>query len=449
MKTIYALFKKDLRVFWKDKLAVVVSFLVPMVLILIFGLIFGGSGSSGPSGVRLIVVDENGGAEAQKMIEALEEEPTFRLICKVQVSTESEEWEPITAERGRKLLKDNAGTYRYLLVFPENFVKKDFGFNIRFIYNPQNSVENNIVQGILQKVFFSNAMPLLMENMQNDLEAEMGEGAADEFQRDMAGVIGDYFDVDVDDVYNQMQEGNFWNGADAQENPDGEDGGGASDFLSGMVDFEKEKVFGKGKNPAAQSVGGWAVMFLLFAMTGAASALFDEKKAGLFQRLLSGPVSRDHILWSKFLFCGALGFSQMIVLVAFGHIIFRVVDSPSQLLPLLLISLVTAAASTSFGMLLSAISKTPAQANGLGTVFILSMSALGGAMFPAFMLPIFIREFISPFTIVYWAMDGFLAVLWRDAGVVQILPQIGILLAIAAVVQGIAMWRYRTGDLFR
>ena len=39
-----------------------------------------------------------------------------------------------------------------------------------------------------------------------------------------------------------------------------------------------------------------------FSLTAAATSLFDKKKAGVYQRLLSAPVRRTHILWSKYLF---------------------------------------------------------------------------------------------------------------------------------------------------
>jgi ABC-2 type transport system permease protein len=135
--------------------------------------------------------------------------------------------------------------------------------------------------------------------------------------------------------------------------------------------------------------------------------------------------------------------------MAFGEVMFNIITSPAQIIPLFVICLFTVSAATAFGMLLSAIATTPAQANGLGTFLILTMSAFGGAMFPLFMMPVFIRTYISPFTLVYWAMDGILGVLWRDAGLLELLPQLGVLAAITAVVLWISLWRFQKGDLFR
>jgi ABC-2 type transport system permease protein len=340
-----------------------------------------------------------------------------------------------------------------VLILPENLLAEDFGLNLELLYNPQNAIENNIVQGILQKTLFTKAFPLLLESTEYGITDEVRTA----FNSDMAAVISEHFGADPDEILRQMESGGFWGGtasneaADADGESSSESGTADSmnDLMGGVFNFEKTQVFGKGKNPAAQSVGGWAVMFMLFAMTGAASSLFEERDRGLFQRILAGPAGRSHILWSKFIFCSCLGLSQMIILFAFGEIAFDVITSAAQLLPLLVVSACAAAAATAFGMLLASISKTPAQANGLGTFFILGMSAFGGAMFPLFMIPEFIRSTISPLTLVYWAMDGLLAVLWRDAGLIDILPQAGVLLGITVVVLAVALWRFRRGDLFR
>ena len=70
---------------------------------------------------------------------------------------------------------------------------------------------------------------------------------------------------------------------------------------------------------ATRSVGGHAVMFLLFSLTGASTSLFDEKKADLCQRLLVAPVRRTHILWSKYIFGILLGVVKLVTLFVAGR----------------------------------------------------------------------------------------------------------------------------------
>ncbi|HEY6191799.1 MAG TPA: ABC transporter permease, partial [Bacteroidota bacterium] len=123
------------------------------------------------------------------------------------------------------------------------------------------------------------------------------------------------------------------------------------------------------------------------------------------------------------------------------------IDIMSNFVNLTLILVAAAMACTSFGMLLSAVSKTSSQANGLGTFLILTMSSIGGAWFPTSFMPGYIQT-ISKGTIVYWSMDGFLQVLWRGAPLVDILPNLGVLLAIATVITSVSVLQFKKGHVF-
>jgi ABC-2 type transport system permease protein len=413
-------------------------------------MIFGGGGGGDPSGINLLVIDEADSETSAELIQILKTEDTFAVHDMKSVG--EDEWVPLDRAHAEHLIRTNAGAFRYALVLPEDLLDDEFGLNLELIYNPQNQIENSIVQGMLQKALFSNGFQLLM----NNAEYGISEDVKSSFDSAMAKIIAEHFGGDPDEILADIQSDSIWgfgggtSGTDSDVDGDSDgDEDEADDIMSGMFNFKKTQVFGKGKNPMAQSVGGWSVMFLLFSLTGAASSLFEERDRGLFLRLLSGPSSRSQILWSKFIHCSALGMLQMLVLMAFGEVVFDIITSPAQLFPLLVVSLFTVAAATSFGMLLSSIATTPAQANGMGTFFILAMSAFGGAMFPLFMMPVFIRTYISPFSLVYWAMDGILGVLWRDAGVLEIIPQLGVLGGIAVVVLWISLWRFNRGDLFR
>jgi ABC-2 type transport system permease protein len=98
-------------------------------------------------------------------------------------------------------------------------------------------------------------------------------------------------------------------------------------------------------------------------------------------------------------------------------------------------------------MLLASFSKTPGQARGLGTLFILAMSSIGGAWFPTSFMPDFIQT-LGKGSIVYWAMEGFLQVLWRGAGTIEILPQVGVLLGMTLLITSVSLWQFKKGHVF-
>jgi ABC-2 type transport system permease protein len=106
-----------------------------------------------------------------------------------------------------------------------------------------------------------------------------------------------------------------------------------------------------------------------------------------------------------------------------------------------------AAACTGFGMLLAAITSSAEAARSLANLLVITMSACGGAWFPVSFMPEFMQH-IAKFTLVYWAIEGFGAVLWAGSSPAQLLPILGILLGITATVMAVAVWRFNRSAIF-
>jgi len=67
--------------FWRAKAAVVITFLVPIVLIYLFGHVFGlYRKDSGPVGIPIAIVNLSQEPAAQKLIDALKAEKAFKVI---------------------------------------------------------------------------------------------------------------------------------------------------------------------------------------------------------------------------------------------------------------------------------------------------------------------------------------------------------------------------------
>ena len=301
------------------------------------------------------------------------------------------------------------------------------------------------MNGLLQKVIFTSTPQALLQQLQDQTKDFIGSAETDKFYDDMSGVIAGAFDLDKAAVRADMDLGKLDFGSTEEgSNEDGD----AGSFIDQIVNIENEQLAGADvKSPGAtRVVGGWAIMFLLFSVSGASTSLFEEKQAGIFHRVLASPVSRSHILWSKYIFNMLMGLVQLMVLFLAGQVLFGI-EVTSHLPGLIVVALAASIACTAFGMLLSAISPNPAAASGLATFLILTMSAIGGAWFPTSFMPEFI-QLISKLTLVYWSMEGFLAVLWAQKSILEILPIIGVLLGMAAVVNAFSIWRFNRGNLF-
>lgn len=440
MKTLLNLIKKDYILFWHDKVAVGLTFIVPAALILLFGSIFGGSGGNA-SGIRLAFLNQSNTRIAKKIESTLDTTSTFRII-KTYTDDEGKEVPFDTTSIKDYIIKGSASS---ALVIPEDaYTDTSFGLKLKFFYNPKNELEMKIVQGLLQQTIMTQIPEIFNQSMMRRSEEYLGKEKGTKFNNKLASVISEYFGVDTSDI---LRQGFYSFESDTTEE-DTAASKGASEFFNNIVKLDKEQLVGKEvNNPGAtRSVGGWAMMFMLFSITGSATSLFDERNSGVTLRILSAPVSRTDILWSKYLYNISLGIIQLFVLFFAGYLFFNI-DIFSNFGNLFLVILCSSAAATAFGMVLAAFSKTNAQANGLGTFLILTMSAVGGAWFPTFLLPQFM-QIISKFTIVYWSVEGFLQVLWNGGGLVDILPSLGVLIGIGTLVNAVSFWRFKKGDIF-
>ncbi len=448
MHTILTLVRKDFTLFLKDKTAIVLTFLVPFFVIYIVGNIFSGAGDNGglSSNIKLAVYNESGDSNANALIKALEAEDSIELVEDSPGPDDSRI--PFDRESIRQGIVDHH--YNFALIIPQDYLKEEgIGLRLEFLSNPKNQIEAQIINGLIQKSIFTK-LPQLMSGQLDQYQRElMGDEKYTEFLDGFAALISlSYEGAEYEDVRQNMGfEGlsKLLTGEDTQ----GEGGDNSAAFLEGMIDIDEDQVFGKEvKNPyLTRMIGGYAIMFLLFATTGSAASLFEERNEGIFLRLLSMPVKRTHILWSKFIFNTILGVVQALTLFVASSFLFKVEVFPN-FLNLFVVSLFASAACTAFGMFLASVSKTPQQAQGFGTLLIISMSALGGAWFPLSMMPS-AMQVIGKFTLVYWGVESYLGALWEEAGLIALIPELAVLAGIAIGLNLISSWRFKTGDLFR
>lgn len=190
-------------------------------------------------------------------------------------------------------------------------------------------------------------------------------------------------------------------------------------------------------NPVvAMHAAGIAVMFLLFGAVGAAGALIDEEESGTLERILTTRVGMTSLLLGKWCFLTMLGVVQVSAMFAYGEIAFGA-DLSGHLLGFLVMTLVTAMASSSLALVLAAACRSRSQLNGVAVIVILCMSALGGSMIPRYVMSEEMQR-LGLLTFNGWALDGYTKVFWLERPLVELAPQVAVLLASALVFFGIA-----------
>jgi ABC-2 type transport system permease protein len=181
---------------------------------------------------------------------------------------------------------------------------------------------------------------------------------------------------------------------------------------------------------------GMAVMFLLFSASAAGGSLIEEVENGTLDRVLGSRLGMNGLLFGKWLHLVLLGMVQITVMFVWGMLVFRL-DLLSHLPGFAVMTFVTAAAAAGFGLVLATACRTRAQLGSIATIVILCSSAVGGSMFPRFLMSEGMQK-AGLVTFNAWALDGYIKVFWRDASLGQLLPQVAVLLAFGAVFLAVA-----------
>jgi ABC-2 type transport system permease protein len=188
---------------------------------------------------------------------------------------------------------------------------------------------------------------------------------------------------------------------------------------------------GKSESLVSFYAAGVGVMFLLFSVSGASGSLLDEVDSGTLDRVLSTRLGMSGLLASKWLFISLMGVLQLTVMFVWGRIAFGL-DLQHHVPGFLVMTVVTAAAASGFGLMLATLARTRAQLSGMSTIIILTMSAVGGSMFPRFLMSDTMQR-LGLLTFNGWALDGYLKVFWRDAPIWALWPQVLVLSGLTAV----------------
>ena len=402
-----------LRVSWtnlkRDRVAQALTFLLPILFFSIFATVFGNQGTNGTSRVRIAVVDEDGSELSRRILAGLQQETALR----VRVTSDA-------AGKGAQLSRAEAeqlvrnGDVPVAVILPKGIGASATAFardanapRIRLLADVSDPVAPQMVNGLLQKVSMTAAPDLMMQ------------GGLDRFEQ-FAGALTPGQRNAVDAWLPRLKE--------QSRNPSS--GDAASGFGIGVETIDVMRQ-GKSESLVSFYAAGVGVMFLLFSVSGAGGTLLDEVDSGTLDRVLSTRVGMGGFLIGKWIFLACIGILQLTVMFLWGRIAFGL-DLFSHLPGFFVMTVVTAAAAAGFGLMLATFARTRAQLSGMSTIIILTMSALGGSMFPRFLMSETMQK-LGLLTFNGWALDGYLKVFWRDAPVWQLWPQVAVLAALAAV----------------
>lgn len=393
----------------RDRAALMLSFVVPIVFFSIFAGMFGGRRTT--SKVSVVIADEDRSANSKRLIEALRLEPALKVSV-------AENTAAATA-----LVK--RGSVPVAIIIPKGFGSSRIQFGqksnapaFRLLTDSADPIAPQVANGMLQKTIMT-SMPELM--MDGGVEAlDKWSGGLTPEQRAA---------IDKNMAWLRAQP------------PAKKQGGGE------LINIKMTDVVGETKrNPVvALYAAGIGVMFLLFTASNAGGALLEEAESGTLDRILTTRLSLTQLMLGKLVYIWTLGSMQLLVMFTWGALVFKL-ELLRHLGGFAIMAVATTLATSAFGLFLASLSRTRAQLGAISTLVVLTVSAIGGSMFPRFLMP----EWVQKAGLVLfnsWALDGFTDVFWRDQPLSALIAPVAVLLGYAIVFFFIARQLTRRWEL--
>ncbi len=185
-------------------------------------------------------------------------------------------------------------------------------------------------------------------------------------------------------------------------------------------------------NSVQHNVPAWALFAIFFIVVPLSINIVKEKGQGTQIRLITNPVPYAVIIAGKTATYLVICMIQFFLMVAVGVYLFPylglpVLDVNGKLLLMSIVALFSGLAAIGFGILLGTIAKTQEQSAPFGATSVVILAAIGGVWVPVFAMPK-IMQYVSHISPMNWGLNAFYDVLLRNGNLVEILPEINLLL---------------------
>jgi ABC-2 type transport system permease protein len=380
---------KDLKLRVRDRSAIILGIVVPLVLAYIFHLVFGGALTTGSLDLRYGLVDDDMSPVSSAFAEALDD------LEAGEVLTYESYPDPESAESA---IAD--GDIAAFFEIPEGFgagVLSGSGGRIRVVGDVDSPTATQIAASIAGQF----ATGVETANLAIATTSELsGVPVGPEL---IAGL---------------------------EEDPS-----------SAAFSFTLEDVAAATRllDPNTFFAAGMAVFFLFFTVQFGVAGLLEEEREGTLARLLAAPISRSSVIGGKAILAFALGVISMTVLIVATRFLMGADWGP----PLGVALLVGAGVSSAVGVmgLVASFARSPEAAGNLGSIIAVILGMLGGTFFPVGQGDDFLSRlsYITPHA---WFMRG-LGDIAGGASWTAALPAAAAMAAFAAVCGGTALFLVR------
>ena len=209
-----------------------------------------------------------------------------------------------------------------------------------------------------------------------------------------------------------------------------------------LIGFEVERVGDiEPFQPSNFTLPAYLTMFLFFAAALSAEAIARERQSHTLERLMSNGTRRESVIVGKFAGAAFRGVLQLGVMWVVGIAAFGI-DLGASPAAVIIISMLMALASATFGVMLASFANNVQAASASGVLLSLLLAPIGGCWWPLFITPQWMQS-LAKLTPHGWANGGFNKLMLFGAKFGDVTQEMVALVGFAAVFMAVALWRFR------
>ena len=409
MRSVIALALKDLLILVRVRSGFFFTFIWPVVVAVMFGLIFAGQQAQGGArALRIVVVDEDNTDASRAYIARLQASGDFAIDSVSRADAEN------LVRRGQRaafvVIKPGFGAASSRVFYGEPR-QIDVGAD------PARP-ESAMIEGLLTKYAMEDMQRLFTQSSDSRKMVDEALGNLKKAPQSQ----------ELAPLSRFLGELQTFLGSPLPPAPPGPDAGTWEPLRIGKVPVARER---RGPSNTYEVTFPQGVVWgIIGCVMSFAISLVTERVRGTFVRLQMAPLTRAQVLGGKALACFISISILQISIFALGAIVFGV--RPSSL-PLLVLACVAASVGfVGFMMMVSSLGKTEQAVAGAGWAMLMPMAMLGGAMVPQFVMPPWMLT-LSNVSPIKWAILGIEGAVWRGFSASEMLLPVAVLLGFGAL----------------
>ena len=197
-------------------------------------------------------------------------------------------------------------------------------------------------------------------------------------------------------------------------------------------------------NSVQHNVPAWAVFAMFFVVIPLAGNLIKERESGVSLRLRTMPGSDLAMIMGKVTTYFMVILSQAILMLLIGIYLLPLLGLPQlkpghHYLALFVLTATISLAATGYGILIGTIAGSQEQSAIFGSISVVILAAIGGVWIPVFMMS-GVMQVVTKLSPLNWSLNGYYDIFLRNAGLMDILPNLTALFLFFVTCVSIGWW---------